>query len=182
MRIYLATAALIFSACSAPESEVDEIDKMPRENQSPEVGIEVTGPSLTSEQIDAIKLLCDLHYWLDPEAQSFIEIDTTTEVTAENSAKASEADLPLSLKGVKKQTEATPYADSFELWDFSSAAQLVNTLPVPSSGSIREDFNYKTDIRSKNVVLSYTLEGSKDNARLTACAEQADETYPTKSQ
>ena len=183
MRIYLATAAIIFSACSAPESEVEETDKMPRENKSPEVTIEVTGPSLTSEQIDAIKFLCDLHFWLDPEAESSSEIEISPDVTSDKSFRASEADLPLSLRGVgKKQFEETPYADSIEPREIRSAAQLVNTLPVPSSGSIREDFNYKTRIRSENVVLSYTLEGSEDNARLTSCLEQRYVTYPTESQ
>ncbi len=182
MRIYLATAAMIFSACSAPEYEVDETDTPPWENQNLEVAIEVTGPSLTSEQIDAIRLLCDLHYWLDPEAESVVQVDESADVTSNKSFQASEADLPLSLKGVRKQIEATPYADSIERWDFRSAAQLVNTLPIPSSGSIREDFSYKTDLGSRNVVLSYTLEGSEDNARLTSCLEQGYATYPTESQ
>ena len=182
MRIYLATAAMIFSACSAPESEVEEKDKMLLANKSPEMTIEVTGPSLTSEQIDAIRLLCDLHYWLDPEAESVVQVDESADVTSYKIFQASEADLPLSLRGVRKQIEATPYADSIERWDFRSAVQLVNTLPLPSNGSIREDFYYKTDIRSKNVVLSYTLEGSEDDARLTSCLKQDDETYPTKSQ
>ena len=99
---------MIFSACSAPESEVEETDKMPRENKSPEVTIEVTGPSLTSEQIDAIRLLCDLHYRLDPEAESVVQVDESADVTSYKNFQASEADLPLSLWGCEKTNRSDP--------------------------------------------------------------------------